>query len=78
MAVIGKAHQMLHDKGIPRIQTDIRVGTRYAFPPPPSPSPGLHGHAEHMALTGSSASVVKVQRFAEKVEKVNQLLAADT
>lgn len=29
MKVIGQAHGMLHDKGIVRIQTDIRVGSRY-------------------------------------------------
>lgn len=29
MKVIGRAHSMLHEKGIVRIQTDIRVGSRY-------------------------------------------------
>ena len=29
MRVIGQAHSMLHEKGIVRIQTDIRVGSRY-------------------------------------------------
>lgn len=29
MKLIGQAHTMLHEKGIIRIQTDIRVGTRY-------------------------------------------------
>lgn len=28
MRVIGQAHCMLHEKGIIRIQTDIRVGSR--------------------------------------------------
>ncbi|MCJ1449252.1 MAG: hypothetical protein MMC23_009772 [Stictis urceolatum] len=28
MRVIGQAHQMLHEKGVVRIQTDIRVGSR--------------------------------------------------
>lgn len=28
MRVIGRAHTMLHEKGILRIQTDIRVGSR--------------------------------------------------
>lgn len=28
MKLIGQAHMMLHEKGIVRIQTDIRVGTR--------------------------------------------------
>jgi len=29
MKVIGQAHCMLHEQGIVRIQTDIRVGSRY-------------------------------------------------
>ncbi len=29
MRLIGQAHCMLHKKGIVRIQTDIRVGSRY-------------------------------------------------
>lgn len=29
MDLIGEAHVMLHEKGIPRIHTDIRVGSRY-------------------------------------------------
>lgn len=29
MRLIGQAHFMLHRKGIVRIQTDIRVGSRY-------------------------------------------------
>lgn len=28
MRLIGQAHVMLHDQGIVRIQTDIRVGSR--------------------------------------------------
>jgi uncharacterized protein (TIGR00106 family) len=28
MKVIGQAHQMLHERGVARIQSDIRVGTR--------------------------------------------------
>lgn len=28
MAVIGKAHETVHDMGVVRIQSDIRVGTR--------------------------------------------------
>ena len=29
MRLIGQAHFMLHQKGVVRIQTDIRVGSRY-------------------------------------------------
>ena len=32
MRIIGQAHFMLHKKGIVRIQTDIRVGSRYDNP----------------------------------------------
>jgi hypothetical protein len=28
MTLIGQAHMMLHEKGVVRIQTDIRVGSR--------------------------------------------------
>lgn len=31
MRLIGQAHTMLHERGIVRIQTDIRVGSRYEF-----------------------------------------------
>lgn len=31
MKLIGQAHSMLHEKGIVRIQTDIRVGSRYVL-----------------------------------------------
>ena len=30
--LIGQAHFMLHKKGIVRIQTDIRIGSRYGGP----------------------------------------------
>jgi uncharacterized protein YqgV (UPF0045/DUF77 family) len=29
MKLIGQAHTLIHQKGIPRVQTDIRVGSRY-------------------------------------------------
>lgn len=32
MRLIGQAHFLLHKKGIVRIQTDIRVGSRYNNP----------------------------------------------
>jgi len=28
MRLIGQAHTMVHEKGVVRVQTDIRVGTR--------------------------------------------------
>ena len=33
MRLIGQAHSMLHKQGIVRIQTDIRVGSRYELRP---------------------------------------------
>ena len=33
MRVIGQAHCMLHEKGIVRIQTDIRIGSRCVLDP---------------------------------------------
>lgn len=30
MRLIGRAHVLLHNQGVIRIQTDIRVGSRYA------------------------------------------------
>ena len=50
MRLMGQAHTLLHNNGVVRIQTDIRVGTR----------------------------TDKKQSFQDKVDKVNQLLAADT
>lgn len=41
MKLIGQAHMMLHEKGIVRIQTDIRVGTRYVRAQQPKQFP-LH------------------------------------
>lgn len=29
MALIGKAHTVVHARGVVRVQTDVRVGTRY-------------------------------------------------
>jgi len=29
MTVVGKAHALLHNNGVVRVQTDIRIGTRY-------------------------------------------------
>ena len=31
MRVIGRAHELLHRDGVVRIQTDIRVGSRYGL-----------------------------------------------
>ena len=31
MGLIGRCHVMLHEKGVVRIQTDVRVGTRYVI-----------------------------------------------
>lgn len=31
MRLIGQAHVMLHERGVLRIQTDIRIGSRYGL-----------------------------------------------
>ena len=67
MRLIGQAHSMLHKKGIVRIQTDIRVGSRYRFL-----NRALHFYKE---LTGHRTD--KKQKFSEKVAAVNDILAAD-
>ena len=33
MRLIGQAHTLLHEEGVPRIQTDIRVGSRCVWTP---------------------------------------------
>ena len=74
MGVIGQAHTMLHEKGVVRIQTDIRVGSRLVplF---------LDVFALlRRNLMGCGLMVVrtdKVQSFGEKVTAVEKLLAAD-
>ncbi|MCJ1469320.1 hypothetical protein MMC07_007953 [Pseudocyphellaria aurata] len=50
MRLIGQAHVMLHESGVLRIQTDIRIGSR----------------------------IDKEQSFADKVSKVEELLARDS
>ena len=66
MRIIGQAHAMLHKKGIVRIQTDIRVGSRYE-----STLEALN----RGKLTGHRTD--KKQKFSEKVTVVNDILAAD-
>ena len=65
MRLIGQAHCMLHQKGIVRIQTDIRVGSRYI-----ATNTGVL-----RTLTGHRTD--KKQKFSEKVTAVNDILAAD-
>ena len=31
MTVVGKAHAVVHQKGVVRVQSSMRVGTRYVF-----------------------------------------------
>lgn len=33
MRLIGQAHTLVHQNGVLRVQSDVRVGTRYAIPP---------------------------------------------
>ena len=60
---------MLHKKGILRIQTDIRVGSRYHGPN------RAHESYESSQLTAHRTD--KKQKFSEKVTAVNDILAAD-
>ena len=34
MRVVGQAHSVVHTMGVVRVQTSMRVGTRYVSPPP--------------------------------------------
>ena len=69
MRLIGQAHCMLHEKGIVRIQTDIRVGSRYVF------------DTTELFFVGKCAELRnrtdKKQTFSDKVKAVNDILAAD-
>ena len=65
MKLIGQAHTLVHQNGVIRIQSDIRVGTRYCHISTPSPP--------HL----TSSRTDKKQHFSEKVTKVESILAAD-
>ena len=65
MRLIGQAHVMLHEKGIVRIQTDIRVGSR-------SDPISCRGRWETlMPLCRTD----KKQSFSDKVKAVEDMLA---
>ncbi|KAI4265818.1 MAG: hypothetical protein L6R35_007028 [Caloplaca aegaea] len=68
MRLIGQAHVMLHKKGVVRIQTDIRVGSRCGSIP-------ITKCVVQVAYHGSR--IDKKQSFNDKVTAVNELLAAD-
>ncbi|KAL8990901.1 MAG: hypothetical protein Q9177_000555 [Variospora cf. flavescens] len=68
MRLIGQAHVMLHKKGVMRIQTDIRVGSRCGSIP-------ITKCLVRVAYHGSR--IDKKQSFNDKVTAVNELLAAD-
>lgn len=66
MKLIGQAHSLVHQNGVVRIQSDIRVGTRY------SPCyPTCNSTSDPINRTD------KKQHFSEKVTKVESILAAD-
>ena len=74
MKVIGQAHVMLHRKGIVRIQSDIRVGTRcenYGW------SWRLDAFWREVSYTDRASRTDKKQKFSDKVTAVNDILAAD-
>ena len=70
MKVIGMAHTMLHESGVVRIQTDIRVGSRYA---------SIEFDSLRMVCSRVLIQdrIDKKQSFGEKVTSVNNLLAKD-
>jgi len=69
LRVIGQAHSLLHEKGIVRIQTDIRVGSRYAFI--------LLCQLLLMMAVLMPYRIDKKQTSEDKVRKVEELLTAD-
>ena len=70
MRLIGQAHVMLHEKGVVRIQTDIRVGSRYV-------RPGGWGHRYRSEEMLMDHRIDKQQSFEDKVTVVEKLLGAD-
>lgn len=72
--VIGQAHTILHQKGIVRIHTDIRVGTRWVcffFVLCPLL---ILSCVIHFSLLTVYIRTDKVQSFEDKVTKVQQIL----
>ena len=77
MTVLGQAHTLLHEQGIVRIQTDIRVGTRYVLAYLLS-LPSEDSSRERVRLIWASTnSTDKHQVAADKVASVEKLLARD-
>ncbi|KAJ5090311.1 hypothetical protein N7532_008995 [Penicillium argentinense] len=81
--VIGQAHTLLHQQGIVRIQTDIRVGSRYVllYPKLAARTPSYTRY--HSPKAGSCSDdwiavrTDKEQTAEDKVNKVCQLLRKD-
>lgn len=85
--VIGQAHTLLHQQGVVRIQTDIRVGSRYVF--------AYFAYfwvlflaigvcctcemiRQHLLITGlMECRTDKVQTSEDKVNKVRELLGKE-
>jgi len=68
MRVVGQAHAVLHGNGVVRIQTDIRVGTRYVS------YCQVTFHREWLTMRYRTD---KVESFRDKVTVVEELLAKD-
>ena len=69
MKVIGQAHTLVHQNGVARVQTDIRIGTRFD-----SRFPTLTIHSAQRLINSRTD---KTQHFSEKVSKVESILATD-
>lgn len=79
MRLIGQAHVMLHKQGVLRIQTDIRIGSRYDLRSTPRSLPlSVITHPPLRADWWDCDRIDKEQSFDEKVTKVEELLAQDS
>lgn len=67
MRVIGQAHTVVHQRGVLRVQSSMRVGTRYAQ---------LHLTAIILTDKGSHRTDKK-QTAADKVKRVHDILDKD-
>lgn len=70
MAVIGKAHSVVHKKGVLRVQSSMRVGSRYACCLSVWFLLALDTHSFYYRTD-------KKQTAEDKVKRVNDILASD-
>lgn len=68
MKVIGQAHALVHQTGAPRVQTSMRVGTRYV---------PIIEEQDWILDANGRIRTDKKQTAADKVKRVQDLLAED-